>query len=76
LGATAGARVIKAPDFTDGAVGLFHATGPMLRKLAGKYRPLVPVLRELVLRPGTPLDLDVKDMIGGQPTAPGPGSPR
>jgi hypothetical protein len=57
------ARVIKASDFTDNAVGLFHTTGPKVTKLAGKYRPLVPVLRELVLRPDTPLQLDVKDMI-------------
>ena len=50
------ARVIKASDFTDNAVGLIHTTGPKLSKLAGKYRPLVPVLRELILRPDTPLD--------------------
>ena len=50
------ARVIKASDFTDNGVGLIHNTGPRLRKLAGKYAPLVPVLRELVARPDTPLD--------------------
>ena len=60
------ARVIKASDFTDNAVGLFHTTGPKLATLAGKYRPLVPVLRELVLRPDTPLARDVKQMIAGQ----------
>jgi hypothetical protein len=32
----------------------------------GKYRPLVPMLRELILRPNTPLDQDVKHMIAGQ----------
>jgi hypothetical protein len=53
-------------DFTDNAVGLIHTTGPKLSKLARKYRPLVPVLRELILRPDTPLDLDVKQMIAGQ----------
>jgi hypothetical protein len=58
--------VIKASDFTDNAVGLIHTTGPKLFKLAGKYRPLVPVLRELILRPDTPLDSDVKDMVAGQ----------
>ena len=31
-----------------------------------KYRPLVPVLRELILRPDTPLDSDVKHMIARQ----------
>jgi hypothetical protein len=59
------ARVIKASDFTDYAVGLFHTTGPSLTRLAGKYAP-VPVLRELILRAGTPLDPDVKDMIARQ----------
>jgi hypothetical protein len=31
-----------------------------------KYHPLVPVLREVVLRPDTPLGQDVKDMIARQ----------
>ena len=66
LQASPWARVIKVSDFTDTAVGLFHTTGPKLAKLAGKYRPLVPPLRELVLRPDTPLDSDVKDMITRQ----------
>jgi hypothetical protein len=60
------ARVIKASDFTDNAVGLFHTTGPTMSRLAGKYRPLAPVLRELILRPDTPLDPDVKDKIAAQ----------
>jgi hypothetical protein len=60
------ARIIKASDFTDNAVGLFHTTGPKLYKLAGKYRPLVPVLRELILLSDTPLDQDIKDKIAGQ----------
>jgi hypothetical protein len=60
------ARVIKASDFTDNAVGLMHTTGPKLSMLARKYRPLVPVLRELILRQDTPLDSDIKHMIAGQ----------
>jgi len=60
------ARVIKASDFTDNAVGLIHTTGPQLTRLAGKYRPLAPVLRELVLRPDTPLEAPVKDKIAAQ----------
>jgi hypothetical protein len=58
--------VIKASDFTDNGVGLFHTTGPKMVRLAGKYRPTVPVLRELILRPDTPLDLSVKDKIAVQ----------
>src|SRR5712664_1303377 len=54
------ARVIKASDFTDNGVGLIHTTGPRLRTLAGKYAPLVPVLRELVDLPDTPLDTQAK----------------
>jgi HD domain len=66
LQASPWARVIKASDFTDNAVGLIHTTGPTLERLAGKYAPLVPVLRELILRPDTPLDADVKERIAAQ----------
>jgi hypothetical protein len=66
LGASPWARVIKASDFTDNAVGIIHTTGPKLAKLAGKYGPLVPALRELILRPDTPLEAGVKDMIAAQ----------
>ena len=66
LAASPWARVIKASDFTDNAVGIIHLTGPKPAKLAGKYAPLVPALRELILRPDTPLNTDVKDMIAGQ----------
>lgn len=60
------ARVIKASDFTDNGVGLIHTTGPRLRKLAGKYAPLVPVLRELIALPDTPLDAPVRERILAQ----------
>jgi hypothetical protein len=66
LQASPWARVIKASDFTDNAVGLMHTTGPKLSRLAGKYRPLVPVLRELILRPDTPLGPDVRQLIAAQ----------
>ncbi|GAA4621026.1 hypothetical protein GCM10023196_007280 [Actinoallomurus vinaceus] len=54
------ARVIKVSDFTDNGVGLIHTTGPKVRKLAMKYRPLVPELKELVNRPDTPLAAPVR----------------
>jgi hypothetical protein len=60
------ARVVKVSDFTDNAVGLFHTTGESLPRRAAKYRPLVPVLREMVLRADTPLAGDVKEMIARQ----------
>jgi HD domain len=60
------ARVVKASDFTDNGVGLIHTTGPRLRRLADKYAPLVPVLRNLIARPDTPLDAAVKERILAQ----------
>ena len=66
LAATPWARVIKASDFTDNAVGIIHLTGPKLSTLARKYGPLVPPLRELILRPDTPLEADVKNLIAAQ----------
>jgi len=66
LAACPWAQVIKASDFTDNAVGIIHLTGPKLARLAGKYAPLVPALRELILRPDTPLEADVKELIAGQ----------
>ena len=66
LAASPWARVIKASDFTDNAVGIIHLTGPKLPNLAGKYGPLVPALRELILRPDTPLEAGVKDRIARQ----------
>ena len=60
------ARVIKASDFTDNGVGLIHATGPRLRTLAGKYAPLVPVLREVIGLPDTPLDAPARQHILAQ----------
>jgi hypothetical protein len=60
------ARVIKASDFTDNGVGLIHTTGPRLHRLAEKYAPLVPVLRDLIARPDTPLDAAAKEHILAQ----------
>jgi hypothetical protein len=60
------ARVIKVSDFTDNGAGLIHTTGPRLRRLADKYAPLVPVLRDLIARPDTPLDATVKEHILAQ----------
>ncbi len=60
------ARVIKASDFTDNGVGLIHTTGPRLHRLAGKYAPLVPVLRDLIARPDTPLASAAKEHILAQ----------
>ncbi|WP_405116960.1 HD domain-containing protein [Micromonospora sp. NBC_01405] len=60
------ARVIKVSDFTDNGVGVIHAVGPKVFSLAKKYRPLVPVLRELIARPDTPLAPAVKAHIFSQ----------
>lgn len=66
LQASPAARVIKASDVTDNAVGLIHTTGPRLAKLARKYGPLLPAVRELILRPDTPLDPAAKDRVAAQ----------
>jgi hypothetical protein len=60
------ARPIKVSDFTDNGVGILYTVGPKVRRAAVKYTPLVPVLRELVARPDTPLADDVKAKIAGQ----------
>jgi hypothetical protein len=60
------ARVIKASDFADNGVGIIHSAAPRLRKLADKYAPLVPVLRELIARPDTPLDVPARQHILAQ----------
>lgn len=57
------ARVIKVSDFTDNGVGVIHTTGPKVVSSARKYRPLVPVFRELIGRADTPLSHRVKQHI-------------
>jgi (p)ppGpp synthase/HD superfamily hydrolase len=57
------ARVIKVSDFTDNGVGLIHSAPSKHAKLATKYRPLIPVFRELIARADTPLAEHVKQHI-------------
>jgi hypothetical protein len=66
LDASPWARVIKASDFTDNGAGLLYTTGPRVPELAGKYGPLVPVLRELITRPDTPLGEPARQRILAQ----------
>lgn len=60
------ARVIKLSDFTDNGVGIIHSTGPLVARSARKYNAAVPILRDLLDRPDTPLQPQVKDHIRGQ----------
>jgi hypothetical protein len=60
------ARVIKVSDFTDNGVGVIHTTGPKVHSSATKYRPLVPVFRDLVSRADTPLSGPAKAHIMDQ----------
>ncbi|MET8908163.1 HD domain-containing protein [Micromonospora sp. NPDC004551] len=60
------ARVIKVSDFTDNGVGVIHTVGPKVARSAAKYRPLVPVFRDLIGRPDTPLSAPVKRHIFAQ----------
>ncbi|MGC5052381.1 HD domain-containing protein [Micromonospora sp. DT48] len=57
------ARVIKISDFTDNGVGVIHSVGPKVESSARKYRPLLPVYRDLVTRADTPLSEAVKQHI-------------
>jgi len=63
LDASPWARVIKASDFTDNGAGLLYTTGSKVPELAGKYAGLVPVLRELINRPDTPLDRRARQRV-------------
>jgi hypothetical protein len=63
LDASPWARVIKASDFTDNGAGLLYTTGPRVPDLADKYAQLVPVLRELISRPDTPLDRRARQRV-------------
>ncbi|WP_034268590.1 HD domain-containing protein [Actinospica robiniae] len=61
------ARVVKLSDYTDNGVGLIHTEDEaMERRLAAKYAPLVPLMRELAARPDTPLSDEVKSYIDDQ----------
>ncbi|WP_422740481.1 HD domain-containing protein [Micromonospora sp. WMMD729] len=60
------ARVIKVSDFTDNGVGVIHTIGPKVVSSARKYRPLVPLFRDLISRPDTPLSPAVKRHIFDQ----------
>jgi hypothetical protein len=60
------ARVIKVSDFTDNGVGVIHISGPKALRAATKYRPLIPMLRNLVGRTDTPLSRWVKRHIFDQ----------
>ncbi|QOC91413.1 HD domain-containing protein [Micromonospora craniellae] len=57
------ARVIKISDFTDNGVGVIHSVGPKVESSARKYRPMVPVYRDLVTRADTPLSAAVRRHI-------------
>jgi (p)ppGpp synthase/HD superfamily hydrolase len=63
LAADPWARVIKLSDFTDNAVGIQWAAPAKAKQVAPKYYPLVDDLRELLMRPDTPLTEAVKQDI-------------
>jgi hypothetical protein len=60
------ARVIKLSDFTDNGVGIVHTVGPKVTRSARKYNAALPVLRDLLERPDTPLVAPVKEHIREQ----------
>jgi hypothetical protein len=60
------ARVVKVSDFADNGAGLIHTAGPRVEKLAAKYAPVVPVLRDMISRPDTPLSDEARQRIFAQ----------
>lgn len=60
------ARVVKFSDFADNGAGLIHTSGPRVDRLAAKYAPVVPVLRDLISRPDTPLSEPARQRIRTQ----------
>lgn len=58
--------MIKISDFTDNGVGIIHTTGDKVQRSARKYRPPVPLFRDLVNRPDTPLSTEARRHILGQ----------
>ncbi len=60
------ARVIKLSDFTDNGVGIIHSIGPLVVRSARKYDAALPLLRQLLDQPDTPLPADVKAHVRGQ----------
>jgi hypothetical protein len=66
VGASPWGRVIKLSDFTDNGVGIIHTPGPKAARIAVKYAPAVPVLRDLLSRTDTPLTPPVKAHIHAQ----------
>ena len=63
LDASPWARIIKASDFTDNGVGLIHIDEWRLKYLASKYTGLIPILREMISRPDTPLSEAARQRI-------------
>ncbi len=60
------ARVIKLSDFTDNGVGIVHSVDARVPHRARKYATAVPILRELLDRPDTPLPPPVRAHIHTQ----------
>jgi hypothetical protein len=58
--------VIKVSDLTDNTVGLLYTSGDKTTRLARKYAPVVPLMRDLISRPDTPLATEVKTYIAAE----------
>ncbi len=58
------ARIIKLSDFLDNCSGIIYNESPQkAEKLAAKYLPLIPVMKEFALMPDTPLEPEARDYI-------------
>jgi len=63
LDASPWARIIKVSDFSDNGVGLIHIDEWRLKYKASKYTGLIPILREMISRPDTPLGEPARQRI-------------
>lgn len=58
------ARVIKLSDFLDNCSGIiYNESPPLAEKLAAKYLPLIPIMKEFALMSDTPLNSEARSYI-------------
>jgi (p)ppGpp synthase/HD superfamily hydrolase len=59
-------RPVKLSDFDDNGTGIMYSPPDKAEKVAPKYDPMVPTLKEIVVLPDTPLSEEVKVRILAQ----------
>lgn len=57
------ARPVKLSDFDDNGVGIIYSPPEKSEKLSVKYEPMIPIFRDIVMLPDTPLSDTAKERI-------------